>query len=203
MKKLSIMVSILFLAACSAKNLTDERAKPETSVVEVSGTAVHQQPEGEEEQEYIKILKDDAPKLWSDADVQLWKYVSDYSLSEEMGYKQEITSWRKLEGEFDKSLSMPNQTWENPGKLLLAFMTDMEVSNFLGQGIWEVNSRIEFLDGNNALGYIMSYGLYDDSAAGSDIKLKMKKENGFWYIESAEEREHCSRGIGEKSGFCI
>lgn len=202
MKKVSIMVSILFLAACSAETITDEKAKPETDIVEVSDTVVHQQPK-EEEQEYMKILKDDAPKLWTDADVQLWKYVSDYSLSEEMGYKQEITSWRKLEGEFDKSLSTPNQTWENPGKLLLAFMTDVEVSNYLGQEIWEINSRIKFLDENNALGYIMSYGLHDDSAAGSDIKLTMKKENGFWYIESVEEREHCSRGIGEKSGFCL
>ncbi|MCG7344644.1 hypothetical protein MHZ92_10885 [Sporosarcina sp. ACRSL] len=200
MKKLSIMMSILFLAACSVETITDERAK---SVVEVSGKEVLRQPEGAEEQEYIKISKEDAPKLWNDADVQLWKYVTDYSLSEAMGYKQEITNWRKFEDEFDKSLSSPNQTWENPGKLLLAFMTDVEVSNFLGQGIWEVNSRIKFLDENNALGYIMSYGFFDDSTAGSDIKLKMKKENGFWYIESAEEREQCSRGIGEKSGFCL
>lgn len=203
MKKLSIMASILFLAACSVETIKDERAKIETNVVEVSGTVVHQQPKEAEEQEYIKILKDEAPKLWSDADVQLWKYMMDYSLAEELGYKQEITNWRKFEGEFDKSLSSQNQTWENPGKLLLAFMTDVEVSNFLGQGVWEVNSRIEFLDENSALGYIMSFGLFDDSTAGTDIKLEMKKENGFWYIESVEERDHCSRGIGEKSGFCL
>ncbi|MCM3636405.1 hypothetical protein M3152_01645 [Sporosarcina luteola] len=201
MKKISIMVIILLLSACSAETITDERTKPEINSGKVSDEAVHQKLDGTEEQDYIKISKDDAPRLWSDADVQLWKYVTDYSLSEEMGYKQEITSWRKLEGEFDKSLSTPNQTWENPGKLLLAFMTDVEVSNYLGQEIWEINSRIKFLDENNALGYIMSYGLHDDSAAGSDIKLTMKKENGFWYIESAEEREHCSRGIGES--FCI
>lgn len=203
MKKLCLMVIIFFLVACSAETIKDEKSQPEISVVKASDKAVQQQPKETEEQEYIKILKDDAPKLWSDADVQLWKYVSDYSFAEEMGYTQEITSWRKLEAEFDKSLSSPNQTWDNPGKLLLAFMTDLEVSNFLGQGVWEVNSRIKFLDENNALGYIMSYGLFDDSTAGTDIKLKMKKENGFWYIQSVEERDHCSRGIGEKSGFCL
>lgn len=131
MKKLSTMVSILILAACSAETITDDRAKPESNVVEVSENAV--QPVEAEEQEYIKILKDDAPKLWSDADVQLWKYVMDYSLAEELGYKQEITNWRKVKDEIDKSLSSPNETWENPGKLILAFMTDVEVSNYLGQ----------------------------------------------------------------------
>jgi hypothetical protein len=201
LKKLGIMLSILFLAACSAETITDENAKPETNVVKVSSKA--DQLVGAKEQEYIKIIKDDAPKLWNEADVQLWKYVTDYSLAEENGWKQEITSWKKLDYEFDKSLSSPNQTWENPGKLLLAFMTDVEVSNYLGQQIWEINSRIEYLDESHALGYIMSYGFFDDSTAGSDIKLEMKKENGFWYIESAEEREHCSRGIGEKSGFCL
>lgn len=201
LKKLSIIVSIFFSAACSAEIITDERAKPEANVVRVSEKAV--QPVEAEKQEYIKISKDEAPKLWSDADVQLWKFVTDYSFAEELGYKQEITNWRKVEDEFDKSLSSPNEAWENPGKLLLAFMTDIEVSNFLGQDIWEVNSRIEFSDENNAQGYIMSYGFFDDSIAGSDIKLKMKKENGFWYIESAEEREHCSRGLSEKGGLCL
>ncbi len=203
MKKLSIMVIILFLAACSAETITDERTKPEINVVKVSDKAVHQQLDGAEEQEYIKISKDDAPKLWNEADIQLWKYVTDSSIAEEIGWKHVSTSWRKLDDEFDKSLSSPNQAWQNPGKLLLAFMTDVEVSNLLGQDVWEINSRIEFSDDNNAEGYIMSYGLFDDSIAGSDIKLTMKRENGFWYIESAEEREQCSRGVGENGGLCL
>ncbi|MDN4608561.1 hypothetical protein [Sporosarcina highlanderae] len=203
MKKLSIMFIILFLAACSAETIENEKTQPEINVVKASEKAVQQQPKEADEQEYIKILKVNAPKLWSDADVQLWTYVNDYSLAEALGYTQEITNWRKYEVEFDKSLSSPNQTWENPGKLLLAFMTDVEVSNYLGREIWEINSRIKFLDENNALGYIMSYGLHDDSAAGSDIKLTMKKENGFWFIELVEQREQCSRGIGEESGFCL
>ena len=82
-------------------------------------------------------------------------------------------------------------------------MTDVEVSNLLGQDVWEINSRIEFFDENNAEGYIMSYGLFDDSIAGSDIKLTMKRENGFWYIEFAEQREQCSRGVGENGGLCL
>lgn len=203
LKKISIMVIILFLAACSAETITDEGSKPEINVVKVTDKVIHQQNEGAEVQEYIKISKDDAPKLWNEADIQLWNFVTDYSLAEEIGWKRGSTSWRKFGDEYDKSLSSPNQSWQNPGELLLAFMTDVEISNWLGREVWEINSRIKIFDENNAEGYIMSYGLFDDSAAGSDIKLTMKRENGFWYIESAEERDHCSRGIGENSGLCI
>ena len=80
MKKISIMVIILFLSACSAETITDERTKPTINVVKVSDKTVQQQLGGEEEQEYIKISKDDAPKLWNEADIQLWKYVIDYFL---------------------------------------------------------------------------------------------------------------------------
>jgi hypothetical protein len=203
LKKLSILVIILFLAACSVETITDERTKPEINTGKLTDNVDHQQLDGGEEQEYIKISKDDATKLWNGADIQLWKYMINTSFAEENGWKHDSTSWRKFDGEFDKSLSSPNQTWQNPGKLLLAFMTDVEVSNLLGQDVWEINSRIEFFDDNNAEGYIMSYGLFDDSIAGSDIKLTMKSENGFWYIESAEEREHCSRGVGENGGLCL
>ncbi|WP_432360479.1 hypothetical protein [Sporosarcina sp. UB5] len=202
MKKLSIIVIILFLAACSAETIPDEGIKPDIDTPEVTVKTVQQLEETEEE-EYIKISKADAPQLWSTPDVQLWKYVVDTSLYEEIGWKQEITSWRKFNDEFDKSLSPPNETWQSPGNLLVAFMADVEISNWLGRDIWEVNSRIEMLDEHNAHGYIMSYGFYDDSVAGRDIRLTMKKENGFWYIVDAEERDHCYRGLGKDGDLCL
>jgi hypothetical protein len=164
---------------------------------------LYQQLEGAVEQDDIKIAKDDVPKLWDAPDIQLWSYMADSSFAKENGWKHASTTWRKLDAEFDKVNASPHQTGQSPGLLLVALITDLKVSESLGQEVWEVNSRIEFIDENNAIGYIMSYGFSDDSVAGSDIKVTMKKDNGFWYIETAEEREQCYRGLGNNKELSL
>jgi len=214
LKQLSILgLLTLLLIGCSdeasnQQNLADlekelDKTAEHLAEKENELKTLYQQLEGTTEQEYIKVSKEDVPKLWNNPDTQLWKYMMDSPFAKENGWEQASTNWRKLDGEFDETISSPNQSWQSPGMLMLAFMTDVEVSYFLGQDVWEINSRIEFTDENNANGYILSYGWLDDSIAGSDIKLTMKKDNGFWYIEYAEEREQCYRGLDKTKGLCL
>lgn len=170
---------------------------------EIELKELYQQLRETNEREYIKIPKDEAPKLWSNPEIQLWEYVRDSSFAEENGWNSGTTNWRSWDGEFDQSLSTPNQNWQTPGILMTAWMTDVEFSYWLGQEVWEINTRIEFSDENNAKGYILSYGLFDDAIVGSDVKLIMRKDNGYWYIESVEKRELCSRGVNEDNELCV
>ncbi|WP_161568166.1 hypothetical protein [Anaerobacillus alkaliphilus] len=45
--------------------------------------------------------------------------------------------------------------------------------------------------------------MFDDSIAGEDMKVTMKKGNGFWYIENVEIRGRCSRGVSENNELCV
>ncbi len=162
------------------------------------------QPSMEEETgEFITIPKDQVPLLWRDVDAQLWDYLIDDSLAEENGWEKGITNWREWDGEYDQALGSANQTWESPGVLMNAWMLDVGLSNGLGMDVWEINTRIDFSDEAIAEGYIMSYGMRDDSVSGSDIKLSMLKENDFWYVEKAEVRYRCSRGVSEDEDLCL
>ncbi|WP_404347595.1 hypothetical protein LG311_18205 [Sutcliffiella horikoshii] len=161
------------------------------------------QPSMEEETgDFITIPKDQVPLLWRDVDAQLWDYLIDDSLAEENGWEKGITNWREWDGEYDQALGSANQTWESPGVLMNAWMLDVGLSNGLGMDVWEINTRIDLSDEAIAEGYIMNYGMRDDSVSGSDIKLTMIKENDFWYVEKAEVRYRCSRGVSEDEAVC-
>ncbi|TYS66972.1 hypothetical protein FZC76_15685 [Sutcliffiella horikoshii] len=153
--------------------------------------------------EFITIPKDQVPLLWRDVDAQLWDYVIDDSLAKENGWEKGVTNWREWDGEYEQALGNTNQTWDAPGLLMNAWILDVGLSSGLGMDVWEINTRIDLSDENNAEGYIMSYGMRDDSVGGSDIKLTMLKENGFWYVEKAEVRYRCSRGVSEDKDVCL
>lgn len=153
--------------------------------------------------DYIMIPKDELPRLWQGADTQLWDFTSDFSLSEENGWERGVTNWQDWKGEFDQSLATPNQIWETPGMLMQAWMDDVTFSYWLGQEIWEVTKRIELHNEELAEGYILSYGMKDDSIAGNDVKVTMKQANGYWYIEAIDIRYRCSRNVSEDNELCV
>ncbi|WP_026674818.1 hypothetical protein [Alkalihalobacterium bogoriense] len=156
----------------------------------------------DESDDYIKIPKDEAPRLWNNADTQLWEYVKDDSLAEETGWTSGVTEWENADFEFAEELAAPNQNWDMPGLLLQAWLHDVEYSEWLGIEVWEITTRINMVSEDMAEGFILSYGLYDDSISGTDIKLSMKRENEYWYIEDVNVRHRCSRGVSEDSQFC-
>ncbi|MGD6990847.1 hypothetical protein [Sutcliffiella horikoshii] len=200
------LVGVLF-SGCSNTDVHQEKVTEfEEEIAEVYSQleekemeieTLSQQSAEEESGEFIMIPKDQVPRLWEDADAQLWDYLIDDSLAIENGWEKGVTNWREWNGEYDQALGTPNQTWEAPGLLMNAWMLDVATSNGLGMDIWEINTRIDFKNAVKAEGYIMSYGMRDDSVAGSDIKLTMLKENEFWYVEKGEVRYRCSRGVSE------
>ncbi|MGD6776604.1 hypothetical protein [Sutcliffiella horikoshii] len=206
------LVGVLF-SGCSNTDVYQEKVTAlEEEIAEVYSQleekemdieTLSQQSAEEKSVEFIMIPKDQVPRLWGDADAQLWDYLIDDSLAKENGWEKGVTNWREWDGEYDLALGSANQSWESPGVLMNAWMLDVGSSNGLGMDVWEINTRIGFSDENIAEGYIMSYGMRDDSIAGSDIKLTMLKENDFWYVEKAEVRYRCSRGVSEEEDLCL
>ncbi|WP_226682228.1 hypothetical protein [Sutcliffiella horikoshii] len=206
-----LLVGVLF-SGCSNTDMHQEKVtKLENEIAEayaqleekeIEIETLSQQPAEEETGEFITIPKVQVPLLWRDVDAQLWDYLIDDSLAKENGWEKGVTNWREWDGEYDQALGSANQTWDAPGLLLNAWMLDVGLSSGLGMDVWEINTRIDVKDDVIAEGYIMSYGMRDDSVGGSDIKLTMLKENDYWYVEKAEVRYRCSRGVSEEEDLC-
>ncbi|KMJ58880.1 hypothetical protein AB685_07325 [Bacillus sp. LL01] len=214
MKRLFVVCLVAFLlSGCSNSQVHQEKVTElEKEVTEVYAQledkemeleTLSQKPEEEETGEFFTTPKDQIPRLWKDVDAQLWDDLIDYTLAEENGWQKGVTNWRDWDGEYDLSLGTANQIWVDPGLLMNAWMLDVETSYGLGMDVWEINTRINNVDENKAEGYIMSYGMRDDSIAGNDIKMTMVKENDFWYIEKVETRSRCSRGVSEDEDLCL
>ncbi|MCM3618913.1 hypothetical protein M3936_15100 [Sutcliffiella horikoshii] len=209
---LVLVIGVLF-SGCSDSEIHQERVTElEKEIAEVYAqledkdselTTLSQKPVEEEAGEFFTIPKDEVPRLWQDADTQLWEYLLDFSLAEENGWKREVTNWREWDGGYDQALGTANKIWEDPGLLMNAWILDVEISKGLGMDVWEINTRIDYSDEVKAEGYIMSYGMREDSVSGSDIRLTMLKESDFWYIDRAEIRDRCSRNVSEDEDLCL
>ena len=56
---------------------------------------------------------------------------------------------------------------------------------------------------DDAIGVILNWGLQDDSVAGHDFRIHMRRDaDGGWMVERLEERFHCARGV-TADGLCI
>jgi hypothetical protein len=219
-KRFSLLFFVVLLIGCSSEevsqsqetvaNLEKDLAKSNEQLVEKENELkalyqqideIKQQVQSEDTTDLESIKNSEGEvSLSSNAVIQRWQLVN-----QKFGG---TTIWRKWEREFDQSLLEPNKMWETPETLLTAWKKDVEKRYWLGQEGEEVvktDTIIGFTDDGKVLGYITRYGFRDDSIGGEDIKLIMKQENGFWYIESVKIRNQCYRGSSENKGkeFCL
>ncbi len=88
-----------------------------------------------------------------------------------------------------------------PGGLLTAFVSDFE-ADLLGTEVWEITSRVLPADADDeATGALLLWGLADDSLAGIDFRFSLRQSPEGWYVEDAESRPHCRRGV-TGDGLC-
>jgi hypothetical protein len=83
-----------------------------------------------------------------------------------------------------------------------------EVASALGweatPGVTEepvTTSRL-LVQGTTATGMLLRWGLPDDSLAGEDLRVRMRRDDGGWRIEQLQVRYHCRRGVTD-DGFCL
>ncbi|AST93583.1 hypothetical protein BC6307_21085 [Sutcliffiella cohnii] len=157
------------------------------------------------EEEFIIIPRETAPNIRNNPDVQLWEIVSDFSLGYElMGYVRGETNWREWDGEIGEPFMSINEEWETPGHLLSNWVNYHGFSYENGTGVLEVTMRVDYDDEKKrATGYVLIYGIGDDSVAGSVKKVIMNQENDRWYIEEVFIRNQCYRSVGEDGELCV
>lgn len=86
-----------------------------------------------------------------------------------------------------------------PGELVTALAGAL-AGGELGSAAWEVAGRVLVGEGEEATAAVLTWGLADDAIAGSDLRLFLTRGDTGWYVDSAEERFHCRRGVSD--GLC-
>lgn len=216
LKRYIIVILVVFgLSACSnnteiieslekkleaAYRHIDEK---ENEIEKIKGGLVEESNTNKFNDDYIVFRKDEAPRIWRNHNVQLWEYVLDFSMAKENGWYRGTTNWKELEEGIHPSFTAPNKTWEMPGLLMNAWASELQDSYWLGYDVWEITQRIKLIDENIVEGYILSYGFNDDAISGSDLKITMKREQGYWYIDNIKVRYHCSRNVNNDKELCV
>ncbi|QBI18767.1 hypothetical protein ER308_03845 [Egibacter rhizosphaerae] len=117
------------------------------------------------------------------------------------GWEPGVGDWREI----DVPEGFGEGTgFEAPGQLLTAYAEQQVGAEFgLGGDVWETTLRVldEDPETGEATGAHLEWGLADDAVVGSDTRLELRDDGDGWYVESAEQRPHCRRGVTD-DGTC-
>jgi hypothetical protein len=121
----------------------------------------------------------------------------------ELGYSPATTAWRPVDWEVPAALARPGDDGAaTPEALLLRLVTAIEWGGALGREVWEQTTRVWYDGDDAAVGVVLHWGLQDDSMAGHDLRVRVRRAAGSWYVERVEERFHCSRAA-TPDGLCV
>lgn len=202
------LMLVIFFSGCSKDEekisaLEKELDLVNTRLEEKEEELKNSKIENAGENDSILIPKDKLPRLWQDGDAQLWEYVTDFSIAKENGWNRGVTNWRTWEEEIPPTLAAPNEMWDNPGSLMNAWVAETDFIKMLGTDLWESTMRVVSANENLSEGYILNYGLQDDSIAGIEIKMTMIKDEENWHIDKVEVRNRCARNVTEDKESCV
>lgn len=104
------------------------------------------------------------------------------------------TAWR--EAELPQGFTEADAP-EHPSAGAIATAVAAAVASpLLGIDLWEVTTRAVVTDYElEAMATILMWGLKDDAVQGEDWRLTLRRGEHGWFVESAERRAYCSRGV--------
>jgi hypothetical protein len=56
---------------------------------------------------------------------------------------------------------------------------------------------------SSAVVYVQLRGLADDSVAGQEVRMTVRRGRDGWFVDGVEYRNHCSRGIDAATKLCV
>jgi hypothetical protein len=121
-------------------------------------------------------------------------------LDPELGHSPGSTPWQPFDGDLPGGVM--EATHASASEAL------QEVAGALG---WEATPGVAeepvttsrlLVQGTTATGMLLRWGLPDDSLAGEDLRVRMRRDDGGWRIEQLQVRYHCRRGVTD-DGLCI
>ena len=119
-----------------------------------------------------------------------------------LGYSPGTTAWERTTIDLPLPLGADAAQAPTAGALLADMVLRLGPVDGLGEDVWEQTTRIWFEAEDEAVGVILRWGLKDDSVAGHDHRVTMRRGIGGWYVDAVEERDHCIRGVTAE-GRCL
>jgi hypothetical protein len=121
----------------------------------------------------------------------------------DLGYTPATSPWKPSRREVPARLADPDHAQADaPGILLYRLVEAWKLPEALGQYVWEHTARVHIDGDDHAYGIVLVWGLQDDSLAGTDLRVRMRRKGASWFITAVEERYQCARGITD-DGLCI
>lgn len=123
----------------------------------------------------------------------------------DMGFQPAPTPWEPATvpdgfGEGDAAFG-------SAGALMTALAAEL-AGDQLGGDAWEAATRVLFdnaegdPDADEATGAVLLWGFLDDSVAGSDHRISLRRGADGWFADAAEQRSRCRRGVVD-GGLCV
>lgn len=164
-RRLPLWVAMLALAACQPA--VEELPAPEPATQQWSLEGLTEQPR-------LRALQRQLPA--------------------DMGWEPGTTAWESLTLELPAEFEQTGAA--SPEALLYALLLAESERWGLGEHTWEQTLRVyRDPEAGLAAAAILLWGLQDDAIAGRDIRLHLRQRDDAWFLESAEQRHHCRRGV--------
>ncbi len=113
------------------------------------------------------------------------------------------TAWEAQDVELPPEFREGNAGFGTPDDLVQAFI---DLADMFGHPAATVRAEGGLLGAptaTEAVGFVQFTAYRDDSLAGSEYRLQLRRGEAGWFIASVEEREHCRRGVAVDSDACL
>lgn len=112
------------------------------------------------------------------------------------------TSWRTTEDP-PEGFGVTGDRFDSPFATLQALITfGVQQDGGLPQGRRLIGDILD-ADATTARAWMQLIGSGDDSVAGSEFLLLLKKDGRGWFVEELQYREHCRRGVDVAGDLCV
>jgi hypothetical protein len=145
------------------------------------------------------------PPLWRRDGLEAQPRLADLRsrIPPDLGHTPATTAWQPTRRELPASLADPDRAQADaPGIILYRLIEAWNLHEALGQDVWEHTARVHIDADDHAYGVVLAWGLQDDALAGTDLRVRMRRQDAGWFVTEVDERYQCARGVTE-DGLCI
>lgn len=192
------VVALLTLAACTSNRADDETAGLKERIAEQDALIAEREATIEE----LRAAPETGPSPAAPFSAegltdQLHAHFLD-DLPE--GFEPGPTPWR--DRQVPAGFGADGDRFDTPGAAMVALADAVGGAEGLGSESWEIAVRVLSPEaGDRARGAVLMWGFRDDSVAGTDVRVDLRRDGAGWYVRAAETRDHCWRGVTD--GLCV
>lgn len=113
------------------------------------------------------------------------------------------TAWNEDSVELPPGYREGEAAFASPDDLMESFVNLVQGSRGPGPTVRVSGGVLGTPTDTEAQGYVHLVGGGDDSVAGGENRLELRRDESGWFIVSIDQRLHCSRGVAADSDSCL